>query len=184
MKRPFHSKLCVYEIVLLWLSLVLWLAVFLVGTLVGSAPYRTRFASFEGGVWATIGNGLLVVLTYTLTNVGLLCVLAGVLGVLGRKAVLDCDAEPEEQAGQDAEQSKHSAVLRGFLVYLAFIAGVLIIGENPAEQTQAQYVRLAGLISVMGFLVSYQPRIFGRILQRVSGTLAEPPAEHRPGTKR
>lgn len=181
MKRP---KLCVYEIVLLWLALVLWLAVFLVGTLVGSAPYRTRFASFEGGIWATLGNGLLVVLTYTLTNVGLLCVLAGVLGVLGSKAVLVCDAEQQKQAGQDTTSPKHSAVLRGFLVYLAFIAGILIIGENPAEPTQTQYVRLAGLISVTGFLVSYQPTIFGRILQRIGGALAEPPAERRPDTKR
>lgn len=153
-----------FDIVLLWFTLTLWLAIFLIGTLVSSAPYRSRFAAFEGGVVEVIKNGLLVVLAYTLTNVAFLCILSGLLGTLGVKAILGTKAQKDSE--KDTTSPKNSAVLRGFLVYLTLIAGVLIFGENPAEPTQIQYVKLAGLMSLAGFVMNYKPMIFGRLMER------------------
>ncbi|HUU15965.1 MAG TPA: hypothetical protein VMW72_02350 [Sedimentisphaerales bacterium] len=153
-----------FDIALLWFTLTLWLAIFLFGTLVNSAPYRSRFAALEGGVIEVIKNGLLVVLAYTLTNVAFLCILAGLLGTLGVKAILGTKEHKDSE--KDTTSPKNSAILRGFLVYLTLIAGVLIFGENPAEPTQIQYVKLAGLMSLAGFVMNYQPKIFGRLMER------------------
>jgi len=161
------------DMLLLWIALALWLAMFLVGTLVNSEPYRNRFATFQGDVAETIMTGLLVILTYTLTNVAFLCILAGVLGVLGGKAILTADTQTAQRADIDITSPKNSAVLRSFLVYLTLIAGVLILGDNPTEPTQIQYVRLAGLMSLVGFIVNYRPTLFGQLLQRAGNLLAQ-----------
>ncbi len=170
MKTNSKPGLSIFDMVLLWLTLILWLALFLIGTLVNSAPYRSLFAAFEGGFLAAIKNGLLVVLTYTLTNVAFLCVLAGILGTLGAKAILVTEAQ--KSFDRDTTSPRNSAVLRGFLVYLTLIAGVLILGDNPAEPTQIQYVRLAGFMSLAGFIMNYRPKIFGLLMERAGRLIA------------
>lgn len=151
------------------LGIALWLAVFLIGTLVDSAPYRARFAAFEGGFGGTIESGVLVLCTYTLTNVAILCLLACLLGASAAQAQLGADAERE--ADQDHTAPRRSALLRGFLVYLCLLAGVLVFGEDPVVATQKQYVRLAGFISLLGFLLSYRPQLFGRLLRRAGALI-------------
>ena len=161
------------EMLLLWLLAPMWLAVFMAGTLVNSQPFRQSFAALEGGIVGMIWNGLLVAFTYTLTNVAILCVLAGVLGELGAKAVLGSDKQEEQTQEQDATSPISSAVLRSFLVYLAVIAGVLILGESPLQPTPNHYVRLAGAISLVGFVVSYRPSSFGRLLEHASSLFGD-----------
>lgn len=174
MKRALKLGLEPADMVLLWISIVLWLSIFLVGTLVNSEPYRDRFATFEGGIVETIKTGLVVVITYTLTNVAFLCILAGVLGMLGTKAVLGSNAQASQEADRDTTSPKNSAIIRSFFVYLTVIAGVLILGNDPARTTQLQYVRLAGLMSLAGFVVNYKPAVFGELLQRAGGLLNQP----------
>ncbi len=173
MKKDLKLGLGPTDMLLLWISMILWLAVFLIGTLVNSEPYRNRFAAFEGGIVGTIETGLVVIITYTLTNVAFLCILAGVLGVLGTKAILVSDAQASQETYRDTTSPKNSAIIRGFLVYLTVIAGVLILGNDPAHTTQIQYVRLAGLMSLAGFVVNYRPAIFGELLQRAGSLIAQ-----------
>jgi hypothetical protein len=148
------------------LAILLWLSVFLVGTLVNSGPYRARFASLGGSLNAIVGDGLIVGVTYTLTNIGILCILASLLGALAAEANLGVDGEKPGE--QDTTAPRASAILRGFLVYLALIAGVLMFGDTPAEPTQTQYVRLAGVTSLLGFTVNYRPGLFARLFARLS----------------
>lgn len=157
------------DVVLLWLLLPAWLALFLIGTLVASAPFRAHFAAFDGGAWGTLTNGLAVLVAYTLPNIALLCIAASLLGSIGAKAYLGADTDdctPE----CDTTSPRASAVLRGFVVYLTLISGVVVFAETPSEPTQSQYVKLAGVTSVIAFLVSYRPTLFGLLLQK-SGKL-------------
>ena len=161
------------EMLLLGLLAPMWLAVFMAGMLVDSEPFREGFAAFEGGFVGLLGNGLLVAFTYTLTNVAILCTLAGVLGELGAKAVLGSDEQGGSGKAQDMSSPISSAVLRSFLVYLAVIAGVLILGESPLQPTANHYVRLAGAISLVGFVVRYRPSAFGKVLEHASGLFGD-----------
>jgi hypothetical protein len=147
--------------------IVLWLLVFLAGTVVASAPYRAQLATFEGSAGQIMKNAGMVLLTYTLTNVALLCLFASMLGMLASRAVLTSDAEAPASP-PDLTCPRNSALLRGFFVYLALIGGVLVLSEKFAEPTQGEYVRLAGLISLIAFMVNYQPAICGGLLNRAA----------------
>jgi hypothetical protein len=57
-----------------------------------------------------------------------------------------------------------------FLVYLAFIAGILITANDPfGNPTRDQYVRIAGLLSFVSFVVGYDPTRFQDILSLKPG---------------
>jgi hypothetical protein len=160
--------LSIFETVLVWLALALWITFFLIGTLVDSTPYREGFAALSGDFLTLLGLGFAAAATYTLTNVGILCILSGLLGALGAKAILGPEANPYK----DMTSPRSSAVLRSFLVYLALLSGILIFGSNPIDVTQARYVKTAGIVSVIGFIVSYRPSLFGSILARIGRVLA------------
>ena len=160
------GRLKLLDVSLIWAALVLWVVTFLLGTLIDSKPYRDGLASFQGGFGAVLSNGAVVIATFTHTNVLILCVLAGLLGALGAKAGLGVDGEPAEQV--DMSFPRNSAVLRAFLVYLLVMSGLLILGDDPTTPTQRQYVRLAGFISVLGFIVSYRPALFSGFLHRAA----------------
>jgi hypothetical protein len=151
------------DFVILWGALPLWIVVLLAGTLVNSQPYRDAFAAF-GGLASVVVNGLKVTITYTLTNVCVLCLIASLLGMVGAKAKLGADSDHE--TGSDTTSPRISALLRGFFVYLALIAGVLVMSDSPIAPSQVQYVKLAGLMSLTGFVVNYRPTLFGELLAR------------------
>lgn len=167
---PSSRSLTVVDMLMLWSGIAVWLVTFLFGTLVDSRPYREQFAVLAGGFTGTLVNGLVVIGTYTLTNVAILCLVAGLLGALGARASLGTDAELAESI-QDTTSPRNSALLRAFLVYLSLIAGVLIFGDDPAAPTQRQYVRLAGFTSLLSFVVNYRPALFGKLLQRVGSAI-------------
>src|SRR5690242_1916497 len=86
-------RLGLLDTLALWAGLAVWVSTFLLGTLVDSRPYRDLLAGFAGGVAGTIRHGVIVVFTYTLTNVAVLCIVASLLGSLGAKARLGADNE-------------------------------------------------------------------------------------------
>ena len=54
-----------------------------------------------------------------------------------------------------------SGLTQGFVVYLAVLGGLLILGEVPVENVSTQkYVHLAGALSVMSFWAGYTPHEF------------------------
>jgi hypothetical protein len=58
-----------------------------------------------------------------------------------------------------------SSMLRGFVVFVAFVAGVYVGTDTPfADPTQEQYARMAGTLSLFAFLVGYDPTIFRELI--------------------
>jgi hypothetical protein len=157
------------------LVVAVWIFVFLAGILVNSAPYRARISQGLGGggfgqllkVW------LVVFLVYTPTNVAILSLLMGLLGALGRCATLSVDEESDQESERDTINPYLSGVLRGFIVYLLTIAGLIVVLEQaPLSPTgPEQYIRLASVISVTGFIVGYNPKYFGKLLNRARQTI-------------
>ena len=159
-----------WDTVLLGFTMILWLVVFAAGTIVSSAPYRAQLATFEGDAQQIMKNAGMVLLTYTLTNVALLCLFASMLGMLGAKAILGPDAEAPN-CPPERTCPTNSALLRGFFVYLTLIAGVLVLSERFAEPSQSEYVRLAGLVSLISFIVNYRPAVCARLLERAAAVI-------------
>jgi hypothetical protein len=159
------------EMLALVVLLVVWVATLMAGILVNSAPYRDRLLSphllnFQ----ELLLNALIVLATYTMSNVAILAFVAGILGCLAARAELVIGGQPGTL--RDRVNPKSSAILRSFLVYVALMSGVLILVEAPfATPTQEKYVRLAGLVSLLSFWVNWKPAFFGGIADGVSAAL-------------
>ena len=166
-------RLTTADILLLWTVLPLWLLTFLFGILVDSSPFRSRLVAFTSTPAEFVRDVFVAFGTYTLTNVALLCLFAALLGCLANKAGLGPSSEDAAQA--DTTAPRRSAILRGFFVYLAFIAGVLVIADAPASPTQVQYAKIAGAVSLVGFVVNYRPALFAQLLKSAAGLLEQPP---------
>jgi hypothetical protein len=152
----------------------LWIVIFLAGIIINSAPYRDRMTSKAPNVFVWIANWIVVLFVYTPTNVAMLSIFAGLLGALGRRATLHVITKDEdEEFPEDPINPYLSGVVRGFIVYLLIISGMIIILESPpiSPTAPAQYVRLATVISVASFIVSYNPRYFGKLLHRAAESI-------------
>jgi hypothetical protein len=64
-----------------------------------------------------------------------------------------------------------AAVMRGFLGYLAVLTGYVIIGSGVnafVTPSPEQFVRLAAIVSLAGFLIGYNPEVFNRFASSVT----------------
>jgi len=155
-------------------TIILWIVIFLAGIIINSAPYRDRVTLGGPNVFAWIVNWIVVLFVYTPTNVAILSIFAGLLGALGRRATLHViTPDKDEEFPEDPINPYLSGVVRGFIVYLLIISGMIIILESPPISPTApdQYVRLASVISVASFIVSYNPRYFGKLLHRATESI-------------
>jgi hypothetical protein len=152
-----------------------WLFVFGVGMLINSKTYRDQLAAtFDLNVLAK------AILTFTPTNVAVLAILAGFLGGCA-SLLMYSDYDPSTNAKQNGKamldeerlaylrENPISSALRGFVVYLGFLAGT-VFGANGAftNTTQDQYCRLAGAVAVLAFGVGYDPTVFRQVLSLVT----------------
>ncbi len=164
------------------IALAAWVALFSAGLLVDSAPYRNAIAAGA----PTCSNLLHAAFIYTPTNVAMLCVLAALIGGCSSrvqtlkglerrigKAREAGDAEKVERLELRAdylhEQPMHS-MLRGFLVYITSVSGMLLITSEPfAAPTAEQFTRLAGLLSTLSFAIGYDPTRLEDLVQAIAG---------------
>ena len=156
--------------------LCLWIIFFAAGLVIDTSPYRKKMA--DSKCWS-ISSSLVVLTCYTPTNVAVLCCLAGLLGALGSQVKLGPDSAPQE--GFDKTNPLLSALIRGFLVYIVLISGTLILLPDPfpdpsisgsvhdKSNIRELYIRLAGLVSLVSFVVSYNPKIFVTVLKKIIG---------------
>ena len=95
-------------------------------------------------------------------NLAMIACAAGALGAFGNRANLE-----HEQArilAWDDSNPVMSGLLRGLFVYLFFISGLLLFDDKPfSSPGPGQYIRLAGFLSLISFLVNYRPNLFSTI---------------------
>jgi len=169
------------QIAMIFIIIALWIMIFLGGILVNSEPYREIVSSYSltaakaPAVNPDSGKDtinvftawLVVVFFYTPTNILLLAMISGILGALSRMARLHTKEEDELELPSDKTNPLISGMLRGVFVYLLLISGMLIINEEPfIKPTQVQYLRLAGFLSLLSFLLSYNPSRFRSFLSK------------------
>lgn len=157
-------------------AIALWLSVFIVGAFVDSCPYRKSLAphadlSRESCKDLLPPTTLPIValpiasLTYPPVSVGLLVILASfVAGCAGRLTLSARDAARRAGTLELAAESPYlrespfASSFRGFFAYLAMGAGLLAVTPEAFQTaTTIAYVRLAGLMSAVGFVVGYDP---------------------------
>jgi len=137
-------------------------------------PVKFAYAYMLGVSWVAI------LLFFLPLNLAMVSSAAGTLGALGNKANLEDDRTPAKS--RDDSSPLMSGVLRGLFVYLFFISGLLLFDDKPfSTPGPGQYIRLAGFISLVSFLVNYRPNLFASIsdwaYERINSRRVLPVAE-------
>jgi hypothetical protein len=153
------------------LSVLGWFVMFGLGLFIASKPYRAQLLqAFE---WKAF---IVSLMTYTPTNIAALSVLAAFSGGCASQLILATaaphfgDGNLQQKTGiSESEiymgESPVSSMLRGFAVYIAFLAGVYVGTNAPfLEPTQEQYARAAGTVSLLAFVVGYDPTLFRQLI--------------------
>lgn len=119
------------------------------------------------------------VLVYTPTNMALLTLFAGLLGgcvsnIKYSMMTLDerASLKPKEEA--ILSENPLSATMRGFVIYLCMVAGLYVVLDDPfKDSTPGQYARLAGSMSLVAFIVGFDPtriKVWLRMADNKSGS--------------
>jgi hypothetical protein len=102
-------------------------------------------------------------LWFSPTNLALLTLVAAFLGGTVSNLVVSSleDHEKKSIHGRRlAFLSEHplAATMRGFVIYLCVIAGLYVAMDDPfKDSSSGQYARLAGTLSLIAFVVGYDP---------------------------
>ncbi|MGC1275854.1 MAG: hypothetical protein WBC44_19280 [Planctomycetaceae bacterium] len=169
------------------IAVAAWLLFFTSGTVIGTADDREFLDSGDAESMVETLAALFTVLTcYTITNVAFLAGLAAVAGEFSSRSRVSSLASawtPPAGAPQlrDVLACYSAAAMRGFVIYLMFIAGLLLVTtEAITTPDQGQYVRLAGTISVLSFVAGYDSEMFRRALDRVVSLMSQTQHSDRP----
>jgi len=164
----------------------LWTAFFCAGIFVPTAEFRQSLWGGKLGFFPFLGHLLLVISCYALTSILFLSCAASFLGCMTRRwYVMDHSRVEHSSVAIPAARLYLSAVLRGFFLYLITIAGFLTVTTEKSlvDTTLDQFVRMAGVTSVLSFVVGYDPKVLNRLLERVMD-VAEVPQKSRRGNRR
>ena len=153
--------------------IITWVLLFSAGLFVETKSLRdelTKAFSF--------GDLVTVCLCYTPTNAALLTCLAGLAGGISSRLTYGRFVEDPVGIGVSEKltvtdvlvrtENPIASLLRSFIVYFIFVAGLAIASpQNPfSEPTQDQYFRFAAMVSVLGFVVGYDPSVFNNFIRR------------------
>lgn len=62
-------------------------------------------------------------------------------------------------------ESPFSSMLRGIVVFFAFLAGVFVTGSTAfSSPTEQAYTQAAGFVSLLSFIVGYDPTVFRTLI--------------------
>lgn len=165
------SERLAVTIEVMWAVLVMfaWTMLFAAGIIVDSSPWRQMISAGKLPVTALFRPWFNVITTYTPTNILLLACCASMLGATGRRF------RAGMQLGHLAAVPVYpyfAALIRGFFLYLAVISGMLLINVAPfTKPGPDEYLRLAGLLSLAGFMMGYNPMLFSQALTRLAGAI-------------
>lgn len=127
-----------------------------------------------------------IAITYAYSNIAFLALLSGSLGGLLSNLSLNSYITTTKTTIEELLKGANSrsvayqleppiaSAIRSFAVYLLYIAGISIVVPGSSSQAGEllvdgpQYIRIAGIISAVGFAVGYDPTIFTGLLARLS----------------
>ena len=146
-----------------------WLIFFGLGLFISSKPFRD-----------ILGNGLnwyalfISLLTYTPTNIAFLCMAASFCGGCSNnlfvvKSMAKDGVKEEIATNITLQQNPLNCIIRGFVVYIAFLAGMYVLVNSPFENpTPEQYAKAAGVVSILAYVVGYDQSNFLNLLNLTS----------------
>ena len=80
-------------------------------------------------------------------------------------AITDVNNIADNSVLEMKPQSPFISMIRGFVVYVAFLGGMYIGADSPFKDTTAeQYARAAGAVSLFAFIIGFDQTSFRKFL--------------------
>jgi hypothetical protein len=147
-------------------GVVLWILLFGLGMIIDSAPYRESLRTNFN-----FPQFIMTILTFTPTNIAMLCLVSSFTGgcaslliISKAEKVLGLDKQPNRLKTNShvyMSENPFSSMLRGIVVFFAFLAGVFVTSSTALVSPTAQaYTQAAGVVSLLSFFVGYDPTMF------------------------
>ena len=143
--------------------------IFGLGLFISSRPFREMLE--KGLNWYALFVSLF---TYTPTNIAFLCIAASFCGGCSNnlfitKNIVKDGIKQETQTEVTFQQNPFNCIIRGFVVYIAFLAGMYVLVNSPFENpTPEQYAKAAGVVSILAYVVGYDQSNFLNLLNLTS----------------
>ena len=150
-------------------GVVVWIMFFSLGMLIDSSQYRTPLLTRFN--WYQF---FMAVLTYTPTNIAILCLVSAFTGGCASLLVI---SKAEKALGLDKQsthktsshvymsESPFSSLLRGIVVFFAFLGGVVVTSSTALSAPSFEaYIQAAGVVSMLSFVVGYDPTMFRALI--------------------
>ena len=181
-KKQIHFNRQLLIAVLGTCGAITWIIFFSLGMLIDSSPYRKPLLTEFN--WY---NFFMAVITFTPTNIAILCLISAFTGGCASLLVI---RKAEKALGLDKQSAAHksnsriymsespfSSMLRGIVVFFAFLAGVVVTSSTALlEPTQGGYIQAAGVVSMLAFIVGYDPTMFRTLInigEKIKGNRQE-----------
>lgn len=151
-------------------GIAVWIIMFSVGMLIDSTPYRTTLSTNF-----TLYKFIMTILAFTPTNIAILCIVsaftggcASLLVVSKAEKVLDFTKQGDDNKTDShiyMAENPFSSMLRGVLVFFAFLAGIFVTSSTAiSSPTPQAYTQAAGVVSMLSFIVGYDPTLFKTLI--------------------
>jgi hypothetical protein len=144
--------------VLLVLGFASWLGLYAVGCRVGAWRYIQALERPDIGLAETVWSALVIGMSYTYSNVGILCIIAALIGGLGRR-LSQCSGHGRLR-NEVVEGLLSKAVLRSVVIAVVVICSALALGSPVTFRTVDPYVSFAMMMSAVGLVNGYMPQWF------------------------
>jgi|SRR6185312_10701699 len=166
-KRPKNDHLIIVLSGII--GVMAWIVLFTLGMLIDSSQYRATLST--NFTWFKF---IMTMLTFMPSNIAILCLVSAFTGgcsslLVIKKAQKELGLTDESTNKSNSQifmnESPFSSMLRGILVFFAFLAGVFITSSNALTAPTAQaYTQAAGVVSMLAFLVGYDPTMFRNLI--------------------
>ncbi len=146
------------RLLLLVLGFGSWLGLYAIGCRVGAWRYLQAIRQPDIGMGDMIWNGLVISSSYTYSNVGLLCIIAALIGGLGRR--LSQSSGRGRLRNEVVEGLLSKAVLRSVVIAMVVICSAIALGSPVTFRSVDPYVSFAMMMSAVGLVNGYMPQWF------------------------
>jgi hypothetical protein len=151
-------------------GVVSWVILFSLGMLIDSTIYRASL-----GINFTLSDFIITVVTFTPTNIAILCLVssftggcASLLVISKAHKMLGLDKQANDKKNDSLiymSENPFTSMLRGVLVFFAFLAGVFVTSSTAlSSPTPQAYTQAAGVVSMLAFIVGYDPTLFKSLI--------------------
>lgn len=172
-EKPASSYLYIHAIFCV-LLIIIWFGLFGICLFYDTEAIRTKLASDDpfSFSWTDLGEAIWGFINWSIPNIGIIACLTSLLGAAAHFTdFLIDESKSDIKINSNFIRYYTGALIRGFIIYLLFLAGLLVFNEGLFQPTAnfpvIEYIRLVAVVSLLSFLVGFRGDVLKGIIEQL-----------------